>query len=53
MNDPHARIRSLPPEGALSGFGRPGATDVNDPHARIRSLPPEGGPQWLRAAERH
>ena len=26
MNDPHARYRSLPPEGALSGFGRPGAT---------------------------
>ena len=25
----HARIRSLPPEGALSGFGRRGATDMD------------------------
>jgi hypothetical protein len=26
--NPHARVRSLPPEGAVSGFGRPGATDT-------------------------
>ena len=35
MNDPHARLRSLPPEGAVSGYGRPGATDMG----AIRALP--------------
>ncbi len=29
--NPHARVRSLPPEGALSGFGRPGATEMAAP----------------------
>src|SRR5690606_25946396 len=32
-----ARSRSLPPEGAISGFGRPGATDIGqgDPLSTI------------------
>jgi magnesium chelatase subunit D len=37
---PPRSLRSLPPEGAVSGFGRPGATDV--PPRSLRSLPPEG-----------
>jgi glutamine---fructose-6-phosphate transaminase (isomerizing) len=27
---PHARMRSLPPEGAVGGFGRPGAAERSD-----------------------
>ena len=34
---PQARIRSLPPKGALSGFGRPGATEM---HGNPMNIPP-------------
>jgi hypothetical protein len=46
---PHARIRSLPPEGANASF-EAARQDVIRPHARIRSLPPEGANASFEAA---
>ena len=39
--NPHAYIRSLPPEEAYAVVGV-ARQEVMDPHAHIRSLPPEG-----------
>jgi hypothetical protein len=39
--NPHAHVRSLPPEGARASFGT-ALQEVMNPHAHIRSLPPEG-----------
>jgi predicted glycosyltransferase len=38
---PPGSLRSPPPEGALRGFGRPGATEMKPPGS-LRSPPPEG-----------
>jgi hypothetical protein len=48
---PPRSLRSLPPEGAVSGFGRPGAADMVPPSS-LRSLPPGGARQPLGAARR-
>ena len=42
MNVPPTSLRSVPPEGALGAFGRPGGTEVNVPPTSLRSVPPEG-----------
>ncbi len=47
--NPHARIRSLPPEGAQASFGA-ARQRMLDPHAHIRSLPPEGAQASFGAA---
>jgi hypothetical protein len=49
MNDPHAHIRSLPPEGAQASLGAARRKATN-PHAHIRSLPPEGAQASFEAA---
>jgi len=50
--DPHAHIRSLPPEGAQASLGAARREADMDPHAHIRSLPPEGAQASLGAARR-
>ena len=47
--NPHAHIRSLPPEGAHASFGA-ARQEALDPHAHIRSLPPEGAHASFGAA---
>jgi hypothetical protein len=48
LTGPHARLRSLPPEGAHQRL-RSGRAPLTGPHARLRSLPPEGAHQRLRS----
>jgi hypothetical protein len=53
MNNPHAHIRSLPPEGAAASLGAARREkSMNNPHAHFRSLPPEGAAASLGAARR-
>jgi len=47
--NPHAHIRSLPPEGAQASFGA-ARQWMLDPHAHIRSLPPKGAQASFGAA---
>jgi hypothetical protein len=49
--DPHAHVRSLPPEGAQASFGaaRQESSEAR-PHAHVRSLPPEGAQASFGAA---
>ena len=49
--NPHAHIRSLPPEGAQASLGT-ARRECVDPHAHIRSLPPEGAQASLGTARR-
>ncbi len=49
--NPHAHIRSLPPEGALASL-EAARREAMNPHAHIRSLPPEGALASLEAARR-
>jgi len=49
MNDPHAHIRSLPPEGTQASLGAT-RRKATTPHAHIRSLPPEGAQASFEAA---
>ena len=48
--NPHAHIRSLPPEGAHASLGAALQEASMNPHAHIRSLPPEGAHAVLGAA---
>jgi hypothetical protein len=52
VTNPHAHIRSLPPEGAAASLGAARREAVDDPHAHIRSLPPEEAAASLGAARR-
>jgi len=49
---PPRSLRSLPPEGALSGFGRPGAAEVPPPRSlfELQLLAPEGQVEELSDA---
>jgi hypothetical protein len=49
--DPHAHVRSLPPEGELASLEAP-RRELVDPHAHVRSLPPEGELASLEAPRR-
>jgi len=49
---PHAHVRSLPPEGALTSLEAALREVTMHPHAHVRSLPPEGALTSLEAALR-
>jgi len=49
--NPHAHVRSLPPEGELASL-EAAPWELVNPHAHVRSLPPERELASLEAARR-